>query len=110
MVYIPFYSPKSPIFDTKLPKCRRYGILYNIEAHKKTAAEVAANGKLFSISVYRTLEAVTPQLAATLFTFAATFCIIIEAGKQQIEFCPTATHDHGSGNRVVSEDTANFAH
>ena len=65
----------------------------------------------FSISVYRTLESVNPQLAATLFTFAATFCsIIIEAGKQQIEFCPTATHENQSGKRVVSEDTANRLH
>ena len=58
-------------------------ILYNIEAHKKLAAEVAASAKIFSISFYRTLEAVNPQLAATLFTFAATFCsIIIETQKR----------------------------
>ena len=72
------------------------------------AVEVAASAKNISISVYRTLAAVNPQLAATLFTFAATFCsIIIEAGKQQIELCPTATHENQSGNQVVSEDTAN---
>ena len=47
------------------------------------AVEVAASAKFFSISVYRTLEAVNPQLAATLFTFAATFCsIIIETQKR----------------------------
>ena len=30
VIYIPFYSQKSPIFGTKSPKCRRYGntILY----------------------------------------------------------------------------------
>ena len=63
-----------------MPKIRQYYKIY--EAHKKTAAEVAASAKIFSISVFRTLEAVNPQLAATLSTIAATFCsIIIEAGK-----------------------------
>ena len=64
-------------------------ILYNIEEHKKIAAEVAASAKNISISVYRTLEAVNPQLAATLFTFAATFCsIIIETQKRATKLSP----------------------
>ena len=64
-------------------------ILYNIVAQKKIAAEVAASAKIFSISVYRTLEAVNPQLAATLFTFAATFCsIIIETQKRATKLSP----------------------
>ena len=87
-----------------------YWIFTYIEAYT-IAVEVAASAKFFSISIYRTLEAVNPQLAATLFTFAATFCsIIIEAGKQQIELCPTATHENQSGNEVVSENTANRLH
>ena len=89
VVYIPFHSPKSPIFGTKLPKCRRYGITILYRGTQKTAAEVAASAKIFSISVYRTLEAVNPQLAATLFTFAATFCsIIIETQKRATKLSP----------------------
>ena len=125
------YTHAGSLVNTTLPACCIYyftlqnlqssaqnyqnaedtALLYYIEAHKKIAAEVAASAQFFSIRIYRTLEAVHSQSAATLSTITATFCsIIIEAGKQQIELCPTATHDRGSGNRVVSEDTANLLH
>ena len=89
MLYLPFFSPISPTFGTKTSKCRRYGITIIYRSTQKIAAEVAASAKFFSISIYRTLEAVNPQLAATLFTFAATFCsIIIETQKRATKLSP----------------------
>ena len=65
-----------------------YWVFTYIEAYT-IAVEVAANAKFFSISIYLTLEAVNPQLAATLFTFPATFCsIIIETQKRASKLSP----------------------
>jgi hypothetical protein len=52
-------------------------LLLILSSNNKQAAEVAAISKYFSGSNYRTLEAINPKSAATLFTIAATFCIII---------------------------------
>ena len=81
VLYIPFYSPYSPIFSTK-PLKRRVFSTPIIYRGKKIAAEVAASVKNFLISIYRTLQAIKHKVAATLSTIAATFCsIIIEAQK-----------------------------
>jgi hypothetical protein len=55
-------------------------------SNNNQAAEVAAIAKNFSISIHRTLQAIKLKLAATLFTFAATFCsIIIEAHNKNMQ-------------------------
>ena len=61
---------------------------YNILRRTKSAAKLAASSKKSS-STHRTLEASYHKSAATLFTFAATFCsIIIET--RYIEVQPKA--------------------
>ena len=77
MLYIPNFFLNSPIFGTKLPKCRKYGNTIIYRGTHKVAAELAAKSKYFSGSNYRTLEALKHKSAATLSTIAATFCIII---------------------------------
>ena len=61
-------------------------------SNNNQAAEVAAIAKNFSISIHRTLQAIKLKLAATLFTFAATFCSIIIAAHNKnmqspLKFC-----------------------
>ena len=57
-----------------MPKIRHY---YINRGTQKIAAELAAIAKNIFISNHRTSEALKHKSAATLSTFAATFCIII---------------------------------
>ena len=77
MLYLPLFSPISPTFGTKTLKCRRYGITIIYRSTQKIAAEVAASAKNIFISIHRTSRAIKHKSAATLFTFAATFCSFI---------------------------------
>ena len=85
MLYTPNFVLNSPIFGTKLPKCRKYGNTIIYRGTHKVAAELAAKSKYFSGSNHRTFEALKHKSAATLSTIAATFCSII------IEVCPHRT-------------------
>ena len=52
-------------------------LLLILSSNNKPAAELAAKSKYFLGNNYRTLEAINPKSAATLFTIAATFYSII---------------------------------
>ena len=79
-----------------------------MSSNNKQAAEVAATAKICLCNNNRALEALKHKSAATLFTFAATFCsIIIETQKRATKLSPQRPHENQSGNQVVSENTAN---
>ena len=56
-------------------------LLLILSSNNNQAAEVAAISKYFSGSNHRTSQALKSKLAATKFTFAATFCSIIIEGQ-----------------------------
>ena len=47
MSHIPFSSPKSPIFVTKLPKCRKYGITIIYRGTQKNSGRTSGKCKKY---------------------------------------------------------------